>query len=730
MNIKEFAAVGGGLVGRYRNLRRQIPMVRQQTASDCGAAALTMVLRHFGRSVRLGEVRRRIEAGPDSASARRLLEVARQFGLDGRGVQVSLDDLTYLPRGSILHWGMNHFVVLQRVRRRGVEILDPAAGRRYVDREQLDVSFTGIALVLERAPGFVAGARSEMPTIWKYLARALTRGNDLSRAVFLSFTVQVLGLATPVLVGVVVDRIVPNRDMGLLAPVALAALVLGLFSFLTTWTRAHILLHLRTSLDVRMAIDFMSHLLRLPLSFFLGRQTGDLMVRLNSSHAIRETLTTTVLSAALDGTMVFLYLGVLVAIRPSFALIVLVLGMLKVAVYAATARRLREFAAKGQVAQAESANFQVQALVGIESVKSAGGELRALEHWSQLLATVVNLSLARGQLNALVLAIYATLNTITPLLLLIYGASLVLSGELTLGRMLAMQALAAGFLGPLASMVRTAFQMQDMAVYLERVEDIVSQAPEQDPAEDRIVPAVYGGIRLQDVTFRYPGSESIALDQVSLDISQQEHLAIVGPSGSGKSTLARILVGLFEPQAGAVKFDGFDIKQLDLTELRRRIGFVAQNPYLMATSVRQNIGFMHPDLGLDAIERAADLAEISEEIKRMPLGYDTFLPMGATSISGGQRQRIAIARALLGNPRILVLDEATSHLDSLTESRVYRNINALTVTRITIAHRLSSVIGADRIAVMDCGKIVELGRHDELLASDGLYSRLYRAQSG
>jgi ABC-type bacteriocin/lantibiotic exporter with double-glycine peptidase domain len=419
---------------------------------------------------------------------------------------------------------------------------------------------------------------------------------------------------------------------------------------------------------------------------------------------------------------------ILLVASVSMGLLVLVLGVLQIAVFIFTRRKQRDLMSENLHIQAKSQSYQVEMLTGIETLKAMGSEQRAAEHWSDLFVDVLNVSLARGRLSAWIDSITSTLKLGSPLLILGMGALLVLQGNLSLGTMLALNALAAGFLGPLGNLVGTAGQLQILGSYLERIEDVMAAPAEQDPTKARQPAKLKGRISLDDVSFRYSPAAPMVVRNVSLEITPGQFVAIVGRSGSGKSTLASLLLGLYAPTAGSIRYDGVDLSELDLRSVRRQVGIVTQRPYLFGTTIRANIALSEPALPLDQVMDAARRARIDHEIAEMPLGYDSLLLDGGASLSGGQRQRVALARALVRQPAILLLDEATSSLDALTEREVQDELAKLNCTRVVIAHRLSTIVHAELILVLEDGKVVEQGRHDELLKRRGVYHHLVSAQ--
>lgn len=708
--------------------QRRIPYVQQTAGSDCGSACLTMILSHWGKDLRLDEVREIAGFGRDGADALSLLRAGRWFGLRGRGVKVEeVEDLSLLPRASILHWRFNHFVVLDRVAKDGIHVVNPAGGRQRLSREEVAKSFTGVALTFEPAEDFEPG-ESERPTLWRWIHEIISHSKILSRTLVTSVLLQLFALAVPFLIGIMVDRVVPRGDLHLLTVIGIGLGGIVVFHFLSTMIRAHLLLQLRTHIDARMTLDFLDHLVSLPYAFFQKRSAGDLIMRLNSNQTIREILTQGALSGMLDGVLVFLYLVLLMATSWRIGLLVLFLGAIHITVFLVTRKKQRDLMSESLQKQADLQSYQVQLLAGIETLKATGSEYRSVESWSNLYVDVLNVSLKRGRLDAWVEAIQGALRVGAPVVILLYGGWLVLQGELSLGVMLALNALGVGFLTPLSTLISTAFQLQLLGSYLERIQDVLETEREQ--TREGVVPAgrLRGGIRLDQVTFQYSPHTAPVVRDVSVEIEPGEFVAIVGRSGAGKTTLAGLLLGLYVPASGKIFYDGNDLMQLDLRSVRRQLGIVPQNPYLFGSSIRSNISLADPSLPLSRVVEAAQMAHIHLDVLAMPMAYETLVADGGASLSGGQRQRLALARALVHRPAILLLDEATSSLDTVTEARIHRELAELRCTRVVIAHRLSTVRQADVILVMDDGRLVEQGTHQTLLSKDGYYAELVAAQ--
>jgi ABC-type bacteriocin/lantibiotic exporter with double-glycine peptidase domain len=710
----------------------EAPFVAQLTPTDCGAASLASVLAYHGKHLPIHDVRALLGGGRNGVTARQILTAARSFGFRARGVSVDPDKLRFLPRASILHWDLNHYVVLERWDARGAWIVDPAMGRRHVLWSDVSKSLSGVALVFEPGPEFVPQKPPRRDRLRRY-ARWLFGVRDVwGRVLVASLSLQLLALSAPGLMGAVVDKVVPRGDDRLLALIVCAFVSVASFFFLSTLLRARLLLHLRTKIEARMSLEFVEHLLALPYAFFQQRTTGDLMMRLSSQAGIRELLTTGTLSALLDGAMVILYFVLLLGAAPPLALAAFVLASLQATLFALARRRNRRLVVEGLAAQSRLEGYQVEMLAGIETLKAMGASDRAASRWSDLYVDVLNRSLATGTLEGTFQALLGTLRFFGPVSLVLIGAHEVLTGALSLGMMLGLAALGAGFLDPVANLVGTAMKLTQLTGLMDRIEDVLDTPPEQDAARaatgERAV--VAGAIHLVDVVFRYPSEPRPTLEGVSLQIAPGECVAVVGSSGSGKSTLARLLARLYEPTSGTIAVDGIDLRDWSLPALRGRLGIVTQDTRLFSGSIRDNVAMFEPDVSQDEIERACALACLDEAIAAMPMGFDTVLADGGSSLSGGQRQRLSLARALVRRPDVLVLDEATSALDSVTEQRVQESLRGLRCTRVVVAHRLSTIVEADKIVVLDQGRVVAVGRHEILMTESPVYRELVRAQGG
>jgi ATP-binding cassette, subfamily B, bacterial len=702
----------------------RVPYVQQLEAADCAAACLAMVSAYYGRAVSL-DTARAAAGSQQGIDAVGMVKGAEQLGLRGRGIRIDLEDLHYLPRGSVMHWDFNHFVVLDRVRRRAVEIVDPAYGRRTIPLERFSKHFTGVALVFDPLESFVATPPGRSK-VWRYLAQLFAQPSLVVRVVVTSITLRVLALALPILTAMTVDRVVPRGDHQLLYVVGAGiGAVLG-FQMLASLIRSHLLIELRTKLDTKMTFGFVAHLLSLPYAFFNRRSAGDLLLRVASNTQIRDLLTSSLLSTLLDGGLAVAYLVLLLLLSPTLALLTVGTGILQVLVLLVTRHRYARLTAQDLESQARAHSYLVQMLVGIETLKIAGAEDRALEQWANLYVDELNVALARSRMTAVIDAINGLLAAAAPLLLLGIGAILVLDEQLTLGTMLATTALATGFLVPLQSLLSSALQLQMLGSYVERIDDVLAAEPEQARRGTVAPPRLTGAIDVEHVSFKYGPNDPMVVRDVTLRIAPGSTVAIVGRSGSGKSTLAALLLGLHRPTEGRIGYDGYDLAELDHKLLRQQLGMVPQAPFIFSGS---NIALTDPALPFDRVVAAAKRADIDRDIRAMGMGYETIVADGGATLSGGQRQRLALARALVHDPAVLLLDEATSSLDATTERTVMDKLRELRATRIVIAHRLSTIVRADLIVVLQDGRVVETGTHGELVRARGPYAALVADQT-
>jgi ATP-binding cassette subfamily B protein len=703
--------------------RGQIPFVPQMEASECGAACLSMVLGHFGHHAPLVDVRAQCGVSRDGTSAAALLRGAKAFGLEGRVVRVEPEQLRVGALPAILHWKFNHFVVATRVTKTGLLLLDPACGARHVGWAEIDRSFTGICLRFVPGPLFRRLPPRSLSTsrYWQVLRRSL---GAMGLVALSALLLELVGLLFPVLSQVAIDFVIRPRQARFLPLLALLLVGAAVLRGFLTLARQRVMAGLRLSLTWTLQTDFVAHLVRLPLGFFTQRASGDIAGRAAAHDQVRELLQS-LSTALLDAGLVVSYLLLMLAYDPWLGSAVLLLTAARIMLVVSLQRFVRYATAGEVVAGAGELAAVDETFSTVEVVRSLGIEATAERRYGNLLVDRLNAAASRRRTELSFLQFAPLLEAGNLALIYFLGGRRVAADQMTLGVLAAFVAMTALCGRPLGALVESVSRIPALRESMRRIDDVWAAAPERDGGLDP--GRLQGLVSLHDVSFAYGGSAA-AVSNVSLQIAPGECVAIVGESGSGKSSLASLVAGLERPSAGVVALDGRDVAFLDATRVHEQIGVVFADSLFFSASVRENL-----TLGAAAdpqrLQQVLELACLHDELGVLPDGYDTVLEGGGSPLSGGQRQRLALARALLGAPRVLILDEATSSVDVELEGRILAQLRQLGMTRIVISHRPSAIRSADRILVMDQGRLVDQGAYDELLFRCAAFRRAIHAQS-
>lgn len=536
----------------------------------------------------------------------------------------------------------------------------------------------------------------------------------------------------PIFTQLLLDRVLVQRSITTLNAVALGMLVFGLFRVVMDALRQYLLDHTAQKIDISLILGFINHTFRLPLNFFESRFVGDIVSRIQENRKIQQFLTGESLTIILDLMTVFVYLGLMFWYNWQMALLALITLPPYIALTLGATPFLRRISRQIFNAVTEESSYLIQALTGIRTVKSMAIEQTVRWHWEELLNKSAKTSFTGQILGNRLQLLSGLLQTCITTGLLWFGALQVIEGRLTIGQLVAFNLLLSNIITPFQRLASLWNDLQEVAISIERLNDVIDTAPEEDLSQHRqTLPPIRRQIHFDQVTFRYQSeSETNTLEALSFKVEPGQLIALVGRSGSGKTTLAKLLLGLYQPTQGKILVDGYDISTVSLRSLRQQIGVVDQDTFMFGGTIRDNISVGYPGASSDDVIAAAQLAGAHTFIQDFPLGYETQIGEGGGLLSGGQRQRIAIARALLGNPRLLILDEATSSLDAESERIIQTNLSTILRGRTTfvIAHRLSTVRHADLILALDRGVIVERGTHDQLTAARGHYFYLNQQQ--
>jgi len=712
------------------DLLDRYPWVEQQSSSDCGAACLAMVAQYWGKNIPVYVLRERANVGRTGASLKSLAKAAESIGFHARPVRASISRLAGQKGPWIAHWEGTHYVVVFRVTDRNVIIADPAQGRKTLSRQMFQTHWTGYALLLEPTQQ-LQSVDIKQTSLGRYLGALIPYRSVIVQILLVSLLIQIFSLVTPLFTQIILDRVVTERSQTALNVFALGLVLFGLWSTCLGAVRQYLLSYFSNRLDLTLLSGFMRYALGLPLKFFESRRVGDLLTRVQENQKIQQFLIGQVVLSWLEFLTGFVYLALMLYYNWRLTVLILLLIPPIVVLTLGATPLLRRISRQIFNATAEQNSSLVEVISGIATVKAAAAEQDLRWRWEERLTHQIN-ALFRGQKLGIGLQwTSTTINSLGSTALLWYGATLVINEQLTVGQLVAFNMMMGYLINPVVSLAGLWDEVQEVSISVERLNDVFETQPEETHQATLVLPPLHGDVQFENVTFRYgEDEEQNTLQNISFVAHPGETIAIVGRSGSGKTTLVKLIEGLYRPNRGRVCVDGHDLRHVSLYSLRSQMGVVPQECFLFSGTILENITLFRPEYSLEQVIEVAKLAEAHNFIQSLPLGYSTVVGERGSMLSGGQRQRIAIARALLNNPRILILDEATSSLDTESERRFQRNLVQISRDRTTfiIAHRLSTVRHADRILVLDRGILVEQGTHPDLLKQQGLYAHLAQQQ--
>ena len=689
--------------------RKKLPLILQTEAAECGLACLGMIASFHGFNTDLASLRQRFPISLKGATLVHLIQIANRLQLTTRPLKLDLEHLSQLKLPCVLHWNFNHFVVLHAVGPKSIEIHDPAFGARTIGMDEVSRSFTGVALEVWPNQEFRQAEERNPVRLRELMGRVTGLGRSFTQILLLAFALEVFTLVSPFYMQWVVDNVIVSADRDLLTTLALGFGLLMLMQQAVSGIRSWVIMYMGTTLNVQWRANVFTHLVRLPTQYFEKRHLGDVVSRFSTIDVIQRTLTTSFLEAILDGIMTIITLIMMLIYSPTLAMI----AVSAMVIYAlgrwAWYRPLRNATEEQIIHAAKQQSHFLETVRGVKVIKLFQRQDERRSSWLALLVDQINADLRTQKLQLMFKQLNGVLFGIENILIIWLGAKLVLDGNFSVGVLMAFIAYKTQFGTRVGSLIDKIFEVKMLQLQGERLADIVFTEAEQvhGQTEMGFDKTLEPKIEVQNLRYRYSETDAWVLDGINLTVEPGESVAVVGPSGCGKTTLLNALLGILPPSEGEILIGGVSLKQAGVDALRKIVGTVLQDDSLFAGSIADNISFFDPHADLQWVAQCASMAAMGPEIAAMPMGFNTLVGDMGTVLSGGQKQRLLLARALYKKPSILFLDEATSHLDIAREQQVNEVVKSLQITRIIVAHRPETIASADRVIVLQGGKVVQ-----------------------
>lgn len=707
--------------------RRSVPFIEQMQQTECGICCIAMLMRYYKSDEKITTIRKTLEAGRDGLRLSYLSKYMQEKGFVTKMYRAHYSYLGDLPLPAIIFWNNEHYVILEKCRKNNIVIVDPAFGRRKISKETLMECYSNVVMTVQPTEKFVP--TKEKNDIWgNVLEHLKKRKMLLAKIIVYSLIVYGLQMGVPIIIQQMIDTISAGQSVESAGKYFILSIsivgVLGIINYI----RSKRVLRLQIETDGFLSKGTFSKLLRLPYKYFEGRSSGDILFRLNSLNTIRDLLSEQCVQTVMQAGMLVFIVGYMM----QKSILITVISMVTFIALGIFIMAIKPFITEvnyiDMMENTKLQTVQVETIYSIFAIKVAAMENTVKQNWLK----AYERCLKAYEKKCNVINIYTTaitlIETVVPVILLGIGIFSSMNGGITIGETIAIYSLAGSFFATGVSLYNSYNDFITASAYMERIHDIIDSEDEANP-EDPIEIKISGKVSIKNLSFAYTKYSENVLEDINLDIEEGEKIAIVGASGSGKSTLGKIILGLYEPTKGDILYDGVSIRNMNKRQLRKQIGVVPQDMTLFNKSILENIRMNQEDIRLEEVERAAEIAKIKEEIESMPMKYHTMVSDMGMNLSGGQRQRIALARAVVQDRDLIILDEATSALDYENERKISDFMASKKCTRIIIAHRLSTIMDADKIIVLDRGKIAEIGTHEDLLGRGGKYASLYNVKT-
>ncbi|HBD94697.1 MAG: NHLP family bacteriocin export ABC transporter peptidase/permease/ATPase subunit [Spirochaetes bacterium GWF1_31_7] len=715
---------------------KKVQTTLQMEAVECGAASLAMIFSYHGIYIPLEQLRVECGVSRDGSKASNMLKAAEKFGLIGKGYKKEPAGLKNCTLPAIIHWNFNHFVVLEGFKNDKVYLNDPACGRKVISEEEFDQSFTGVVLTFTKSPDFKKTGNRE--NIFFSILKLLKGSYSTLFFIFLAgITLVVPGIIIPVFSRIFIDEVLLRNVSSWIMPLLTGMFITATLRALLTFFQKKILVKFQTKIAISGSAKFMWKLLHLPAAFFSQRYAGEIVDRIEANDTIANNISGTLTESLIDLLMIVFYLILLILYDPLLTLICVSIAVINVVFLIVTDEKLKTGNQKVLQDRGKMAGISAGGLQLIETIKAGGSESEFFQKWAGYQAKLLNSEQSLEKINALFLVIPQILLSVNYAVILLFGGLRVMEGVMSLGTLVAYQTLMVSFLSPINRMLHFAVTFQELKGDINRVNDVINykgyEKSDQIPVTETVLNEktyhkLQGEVHINSISFGYNILEAPLIKDFSMTIKPSLRIALVGGSGSGKSTLSKIISGLYTTWSGEILFDGISRENISKYILSASISMVDQDISMFEGSIRDNITLWDSTIKEEDIIQAAKDACIHEDIMARPGGYLHFVEEGGRNFSGGQRQRLEIARALVINPVVLIMDEATSALDPLTEKKIGDMIRRRGCSCIIIAHRLSTIRDCDEIIVLEKGKIVQSGTHEDLIQSAGAYSKLINSQ--